>query len=543
MIYTEEKASQFNPEMGARAASKKPRGIDPVPHVAGTNGLLRPEIIHANYCARYDSDFARDLGKILKSKGFYRLNGAAVQVRDVTVKARNGEERQVKKLVHLVPNVFSTIIEAYCQPVVPVMVNKETFHRRKSISLDLARKTLVCPDFLNELSEITLWTDARLPVRSGEKIILTEPGYDEATGIYTSPDAPAIDETLTLEQAQKEWRELLKEFCFPKGDEERERCIAVALAAALTPLCIYVLPEKAKRPGFAASANAEGAGKTLLLSFGMVAKLGYVPTGSAPEKEEEMRKLLDSAAHNAVPIIFFDNLKNHLSSAEIEAFITSAIRSYRMLGTTNTSEANNVSTVYITANFATYSPDLRRRLLAIELFLEEARAEERCIKNFLDEDALIEMRPRLLSIFWTFIKNWHSSGEGRSSKMLPSFEQWSNIVGGIVESAGFCSPCQLASLKTGGDTETRDMEILVSKMPDDADFRFSELMELARDNHLFQRLIPSEYDMDKEQSSKMGKLVRKFAGRTFCSRYHFDIRGDTRRTERYFTRDLRPGES
>jgi hypothetical protein len=534
-MLTQEDAQKFNPGTGVRTGGNKKTPNLPLLH--SDNGL-RPEIIHPNYCARYDSDFASDLGKILKSKGFFRLNGAAVQVRDTMVRARNGKERLIKKLVNMSPTVFSTIIETYCRPVVPIVVNKEPFHRRKSISLDLARKTLVCPDFLNELSEITLWSDARLPVRSGEKIILTEPGYDETTGIYTSSDAPEIDETLTVEQAAKEWRELLKEFCFPKGQEERERCIAVALAAALTPLCIYIMPEKAKRPGFAASANAEGAGKTLLLSFGMVAKLGYVPTGSAPEKEEEMRKVLDSAAHNAVPIIFFDNLKNHLNSGEIEAFITSAIRSYRMLGTTNTSEANNVSTVYITANFATYSPDLRRRLLAIELFLEEARAEERCIKNFLDEDALIGMRPRLLSIFWTFIKNWHSTGEGRSTKLLPSFEQWSNIVGGIVESAEFCSPCQLASLKTGGDTDTRDMEILVSEMPDNADFRFSELMDLARDKHLFQRNVPTDFEMDKEQSATMGKLIRKFAGRTFCSRYRFDIRGDTRRTERFFTRDL-----
>jgi hypothetical protein len=161
----------------------------------------------------------------------------------------------------------------------------------------------------------------------------------------------------------------------------------------------------------------------------------------------------------------------------------------------------------------------------------------------LDEDALIQMRPRLLSIFWAFIKNWHDIGETPSSKLLPSFEHWSKVVGGIVESGGFCSPCELASLKTGGDTDTRDMEMLVSQMPDNADFRFSELMELARDHHLFQRLVPSEFEMDKEQSVTMGKLIRKFVGRTFSARYHFDIRGDTRRTERFFTRDLMVDET
>jgi hypothetical protein len=253
-----------------------------------------------------------------------------------------------------------------------------------------------------------------------------------------------------------------------------------------------------------------------------------------------MRKMLDAAVHYGVPIIFFDNLKSYLSSGELEAFITSSTRSYRSLGTTNSSEADNLSTVYVTANFATYSPDLRRRLLAVELFLEEARAEERAITRFLDEDALIQMRPRLLSIFWAFIKDWHKNKEKPLSKLLPSFEHWSKIVAGIVENAGFCSPCQLASLKTGGDTDTRDMEALVEKMNDDADAKFSELIDLARDYHLFQRLIPSEADMDKEQSTRMGKILRRFVGRTFNARYRFDIRGDTRRTERFFMRDLAP---
>jgi hypothetical protein len=403
----------------------------------------------------------------LKTCGFYRFHGVAVQVRDVTVKAHNGKEYQVKKLVDLPEPLFSTIIEAYCRPMVKAKNNSLT---KKSVSMEIAKRTLVCLDFIDQLPEIRSWTDVQLPVRNGNQIVLTKPGYDSKSGIYTSPDAPEIDETLTLEEAAQDWRNLLKEFCFPKsgkGEEaepndkdrepERERCIAVALAAALTPLCLNLLPEKAKPPGFAASANAEGAGKTLLLSFGMVAKLGFVPTGCAPDSEEEIRKVLDSAVHYGVPILFFDNLKGHLNSGELEAFITSSTRRYRMLRTTNYTEASNLSTVYITANFATYRPDLRRRLLTVELFLEESRAENRVIKNFLDEDALIKIRPRLLSMLWVFIKHWHSAGEKPSSKLLPSFEHWSNVVGGVVENASFSSPCQLATLKTGGDTDTQDM--------------------------------------------------------------------------------------
>jgi hypothetical protein len=210
----------------------------------------RPEIVHPN-CARYISDFARELGGILKSKGFYRFHGEAVQVREVTVKARNGKEYQIKKLVHLSPTVFSTLIELYCRPIIPISEGKKKFKLTKSITLEMAKRTLVCLDFLSRLPEITFWTDARLPVRRGRQIVLSEPGYDQVTGIFTSPDSPIIDESLTVEDAAKEWRGLLAEFCFPKSEPdgkiqepEKERCIAVTLAAALTPLCLTSCPKK-----------------------------------------------------------------------------------------------------------------------------------------------------------------------------------------------------------------------------------------------------------------------------------------------------------
>jgi hypothetical protein len=296
----------------------------------------------------------------------------------VKVKTREGKEREVSQLVDLTPTVFSTLIEKYVWPVT-IGGKGEVVH--KSISLEVAVRTLVCPAFMEELPLIGLFTEVRLPIRCGKAIALSKPGYDPDTGVYTCLDAPEVDESLSVQEAAKEWESLLKEFCFPNDEDQKKRAVSVALAAALTPFCLYLLNERANRPAFCVSANAEGAGKTLLLSIGMVAKLGYVPTGAVPIDDEEMRKVLDSAVHFAAPILFFDNVKGYLSSGELEAFITSFKRRYRVLGTTNYTEADIVSTVYLTANFATFSTDLWRRLLAIELFLEQAKAEEREMQN------------------------------------------------------------------------------------------------------------------------------------------------------------------
>jgi hypothetical protein len=495
-------------------------------------GDPRPLIVHPGK-DRYISEFAADLGAILKDKEFFRFRGRAVHVRATTEKAHSGKEYETKKLLEISPLLFAGLIEQHCRPVV-----EGNYH---SIRVEVAARVLPLPVFLEQLPIVTLWTESRipcLPYVPQAPVTLSEPGYDPRTGVYTSPDAPEIDETLSVEEAAKAWRALLSEFCFPEDDKERS--IAVALAAALTPFCISLLPEKAKRPGFAASANAEGAGKTLLLSFAMVAKLGFVPAGATPMNEEEMRKVVDGAAHEAIPILFFDNLKGHLSSGALEGFITSSIWRYRMLGTTNTSKAANISTVYLTANFATYSSDLRRRLLAVELILEEARAEERIIKNYLDEEKLVAMRCKLLSIFWAMVKHWDQKGQPAGSRLLPAFELWSKVIGGIVETAGFQSPCMPSNLKTGGDTYTRDMEILVSEMVPGTEYKFSDLIRLAYDHHLFATMISETGSMTQSDRIRLSKIIRRFVDRIFSHRYQLFLVGFSRTTERYVVREVKP---
>jgi hypothetical protein len=511
--------------LGDRLRSRREKPAQPAPDYD-----VRPLIVHPG-TDRYISDFAADLGRILKSKEFFRFRNRAVQVRTVTQKAYSGKEYETKKLVEISPLLFASLIEQYCRPI-----QDGDF---KSIRVEIAARTLLLPVFLEQLPIVTLWTDSRipcLPYVPQMPITLSEPGYDHRTGIYTSPDAPDIDQTLSIEEAAAAWRALLSEFCFPP--DRIEHCVSVALVAGLAPFCISLLPEQAKRPGFAVSANAEGAGKTLLLSLGMVAKVGFVPTGVAPREEEEIRKVIDGAVHQAAPILFFDNLKGHLSSEALESFITAHTWRYRVLGTTNYTEAPNCTTVYLTANFATYSGDLRRRILAIELVLKEARAEERCIRNYLDEERLVAMRPKLLSIFWAMVRHWDRIGQPAGSQLLPTFEVWSRIIGGIVEAAGFQTPCLPSNLQTGGDTYTRDMETLVSEMVTGTEYKFSDLIELAYDHHLFSTLISETGTMNQSDRVRLSKIIRRFVDRTFSQRYQLCLSGFSRKTERYSVKDL-----
>jgi hypothetical protein len=161
----------------------------------------------------------------------------------------------------------------------------------------------------------------------------------------------------------------------------------------LTLFAFNIIPRGALRPGFPYTANAEGGGKTLLARLAIVARMGFTATGSLPEKEEKVQKRVFAAAIAASAALLFDNGKRHISSGSMESALTAPFVEGRILGKSQMLYVENMMTVFLTGNGATISGDLRRRLLHVELFLHEAKAEYRRIKNPLDEFTLRDLRP------------------------------------------------------------------------------------------------------------------------------------------------------
>ena len=93
-----------------------------------------------------------------------------------------------------------------------------------------------------------------------------------------------------------------------------------------------LLPEKSLRPCFIFVANAEGAGKTLLVQICITPTLGAMPVGSKADDDDEMRKVILTAVREARAVIFLDNLKGRLSSEPLEAFLSAPIWNGRKLG-------------------------------------------------------------------------------------------------------------------------------------------------------------------------------------------------------------------
>jgi hypothetical protein len=217
----------------------------------------------------------------------------------------------------------------------------------------------------------------QLPViRASGAVELLPEGYDLESMIFTTPGGPQIEDA-GAEDSAKFLRARFVEFCFQDGDRER----AASVAAMLTLFAFNIMPRGVLRPGFLYTANAEGGGKTLLARLAIVPLIGFTPTGSLPEQEEEIQKRVFAAAIAGSPVLFFDNGKRHISSGSLESALTASHVEGRVLGKSQMLHVENMMTVFLTGNGATISGDLRRRLLHVELFLREARAEYRQIEN------------------------------------------------------------------------------------------------------------------------------------------------------------------
>jgi hypothetical protein len=458
------------------------------------------------------SEFATELAPLLARHGFFAKDRVVV----VPNESGNG-------LDPVTGRIFRTAIERHVVPYYAINgKNGATLSFDRTLAKEDSESSIVCPQFIERLPSITATNNARFPVtRNTGDIELLPEGYDRDSGILTLPGGPIV-ELWELEVASSVLRSLFAEFCFQEGDHER--AMSVALSGMLTLFAFYLLPKGSQRPGFLYSANSEGSGKSLLAKLAMIPRIGSAPTGCDPEDEHELRKSIFASAIAASPIFFLDNVKKHLSSGSLEAAMTATHIKGRLLGQSREVEAYNSITFFITGNGCTISSDLRRRLLIVELFLREAMPEDRKIHHPLDHNGVLLIRGEILSALWSLTRAWADAGQPKPKTSHTSFPVWANIIGGIIEHAGFASPCTRAATDISGDRDTADMQRLVSAMAargKKGDLKPKEMYELCRQIGAFPGLVgEDESDLgDGEKAANnrrvLGKIFKRFESRIF----------------------------
>jgi hypothetical protein len=493
-------------EIAARLNSDKPKVELP-----GDNRLL--------------SAFALDLADILKHKELYQRGGIACVVN----KDRDGVEA-------INPQKLRTLAEEHLVCFRRRGTGGNELSLERTMSESDAKGVLCAQQFLSKLPSLDKIATARLPVmRSGGTMELLPTGYDGESRTLTLPVCD-YEEDMELGAAKEIIDDLLKEF--PFADAARSKSVAVSALVGL--YADGLLPMAALRPVFIYLANAEGAGKTLLAKCGISPVHGRVRTDGDIKDKAEMTKELLTAVMEGRQYILFDNCKGYVSSSALEAFVTSPVWSGRILGVSQSFKGENHVTVFITGNGCTVSPDMRRRSLFVELFMEQERAEDRQFRRIMDDAALLDMRPQILAALWAFVRDWDCLGRLPPSRGHSSFPRWAEVIGGIVQVAGYGCPLDTAEIKGATDLDGADMRELVELLSEER-LKFDDVVRLCRERGLFERVISAEGDLTPAEKSSLGKLFRRYDRRSFSGRY-FVIEGRGHGRRFYVTVEAMHGE-
>lgn len=398
-----------------------------------------------------------------------------------------------------------------------------TFERgedERGLTSKTAAEILAGDEFRAALPALNRISDCPLPVRRGARLELAGEGYHEPEGLLVKTKFNL--EPMSGGAALARLIDLVAEFPFRAGDEDR--CASVLLAAALTPFCDFLMPAEASRPAFLAVANSEGSGKTCAWKIAMTPTLGLPAVSPPPggrQGEVELRKQLCALIDSGAPYVFFDNWRGNVGSATLEAMLTTGGFVDRRLGAGSLVKSPRSPLVFVTGNRVTVSPDIRRRAIILDLFLETARPESRTFKRILEDGDILAMRQEVLSCLWALVRHWDEAGRKPGDVVNPQFKSWAEVIGGIIQAAGKPSP--LIAPKSGSaDEELEAFErLIVALLGEDMRVEIAPavLRDRARQSGEFGFLDetePTTGERAREENAEFGKLCQRFRGRLFA---------------------------
>lgn len=346
--------------------------------------------------------------------------------------------------------------------------------------------------FLRGVRKIRRVARVRMPVfrtnPDGKKFVeLLPEGYDPEYETLTISNVK-IDESWTIAEAQDWFEEIFG--CFPFA-KDRDR--AVHVAGMLAVYCRMMLSRMALRPGILYLANKPGSGKSVLAKASLYTTFPMV--ASAKMKEgEQLDKELEAFSRNGVPYMFLDNLTGMFQSAALDQILTSVYSQGRSMGGHDVFLSENTFQIFATGNNLEMSDDLARRFLVCDLF-EEGEPGDRKFGTRLDDSSMSSdaWRSRAVSALWAMIREWFAKGMPQGMKSLPTYEEFSGLIGGIAWAAGFEDPFEPPEAMHIISPEKLEFEALLRAVLKDmqakgeqvSEYSLERLTKLARENELY----------------------------------------------------------
>jgi hypothetical protein len=277
------------------------------------------------------------------------------------------------------------------------------------------------------------------PALREDGTLITVPGYDGQSRLYYAPDLalilPEIPEQPTADHVDVAI-EMVMDIIgdFPFVDQASR---ANAIASMLTPVCRPAI--RGCTPLALYDATTQGTGKTLLSEI-----VSLIVSGregalfSAPSAAEEWRKQLTSVLREGSSIVIIDNVSTRLDAADLCKALTETIHGDRILGLSQTINLPVRCTWIATGNNLQLGGDMPRRCYWVRMDAKCSRPFER--KGFRHKrlkQYVLAHRGELLAALLVLARSWFAAGCPEPIVTpVGSFEDWTIIVGGILQHAG-----------------------------------------------------------------------------------------------------------
>jgi len=265
--------------------------------------------------------------------------------------------------------------------------------------------------------------------------VVSTPGYDRQTGIYIHL-CDAYPELMGTDEAVAMLSDMFVDFPFNSDTD-----ISATIAYVLTLVARNVIA--GPTPLFALDGNRPGCGKGLALDVGTMIVEGRISTKYAGNSgDDELRKVLCSVALNGQPYLVFDNVKGKFGGPVIEAALTTGRVNDRLLGGNEVIDLPLQVTWALTCNGVTFTRDMMRRVISIQLETDNPTPQLR--DDFKYPDLLHHVRQNRASLLMaalSIVANHLKDPREHGLKPMGSFEEWDRIIRGAIIAAGLPDPC------------------------------------------------------------------------------------------------------
>ncbi len=357
------------------------------------------------------------------------------------------------------------------------------------------------------------------PVFGAAGELLTTPGYHPANELlylpppgFTIPPVPEHPSAAEIAAARALLLDdMLGEFPFV-GDAERAHVLALLLLPFLRPMI------KGPTPLHLIEKPEAGTGATL-----MVDVIATVTTGASIQvmvegkDDEEWRKRLTAKLREIPTLLLIDNLRRTLDSSAVAAALTAPVWEDRILGKSENVHFPIRCTWIATGNNPQFSNEMARRLIRIRL---DAETDQPWLRDGFRHENLLgwvrENRSRLVAACLTLGRAWIAAGSPRHARTIGSFEEWSHVVGGVLDVAGV--PGFLGNLKETYHTTSAEgsaQGVFISAWWDrhgPQPVGTAELFDLAV---TCDPALPLGDGSERSQRTKLGLIVTRLRDRVF----------------------------